>query len=145
MRAWVGFKQTGVPYHRLERFDHRSPSSSLRGYVWYAKSGILSFSRAPLELLGYLGMFFTALSFLAILVYVALWFLLPPESSPPGLITLYLLVLFFGGLQLLSLSIIGEYIGKIFDEAKRRPHAVIESIFNDHQGWQKEKRRTLPE
>lgn len=145
MRAWIGFRQAGVPYHRLERFDKRPPSSTLRGYVWYAKSGILSFSRAPLELLGYLGMFFTAISFFAIFIYVILWFLLPPESSPPGLITLYLLVLFFGGLQLLCLSIIGEYIGKIFDEAKHRPHAVIESILNDHRRWQEENRRTVPE
>ena len=135
MRAWVGFRQTGVPYHRKDRFDGRKPSSSLRGYIWYAKSGILSFSRAPLELLGYAGLLFTFLSLIAIIVYFVMWLTLPSSASPPGLLTLYILVLFFGGIQMLSLSIVGEYIGKIFDEVKNRPHAVIKEIIHDHRGW----------
>ncbi len=133
MRAWVGFRQTGVPYHRLPRFDGRRPSSSLRGYVWYAKTGIMSFSRAPLELLGYLGLFFTLLSFVAIIGYTIAWFALPAEKSPPGLLTLYILLLFFGGVQLLSISIVGEYVGKTFEESKRRPHYIIDEIINDYR------------
>lgn len=130
MRAWVGFTQTGVPYHRLPRFDGRQPSSSLLGYVWYAKSGIVSFSRAPLDLLGYLGVIFMGFSLVAIVAYIAAWLVLPPESSPAGLLTLYILVLFFGGLQLFGLSVVGEYVGKIFDEVKRRPHAIVDEVIN---------------
>lgn len=135
MRAWVGFKQVGVPYHRRARFDGRKASSSLRGYFKYAKQGLFSFSHVPLEILGYLGMFFTIISFLLIIGYVTAWLFLPPAYSPPGLITLYLLILFFGGVQLLSLSIIGGYIGTIFDESKKRPHAVIAEIMNDYRNW----------
>ncbi|PIR53262.1 hypothetical protein COU76_02110 [Candidatus Peregrinibacteria bacterium CG10_big_fil_rev_8_21_14_0_10_49_10] len=142
LRAWTGFRQTGVEYHRLQRFDGRRAPSSLRGYIWYAKNGIISFSRAPLEWITYLGFFFTVLSFLAIVGYFTAWIVLPPEKSPPGLITIYLLVLFFGGVQLLSLSIIGEYVGKIFDEVKKRPPYIIDDILNDHRGWMKEKKNT---
>lgn len=140
LRAWAGFKQAGVEYNRLDRFDGRRPSSSLHGYIWYAKNGIISFSRAPLEWITYLGLFFTALSFIAIVGYLVAWALLPPEFSPPGLITIYLLVLFFGGIQLLSLSVIGEYIGKIFDEVKQRPPYIIDDIQNDYRGWMDKER-----
>jgi dolichol-phosphate mannosyltransferase len=133
MRAWVGFKQVGVPYHRLPRFDGRKPTSSLSGYLWYAKSGILSFSRAPLDMLTYGGVLLTCLSFLAIIVYFVAWLILPPSSSPPGLLTLYILILFSTGIQLLSMSIIGEYIGKIFDEVKARPRFIVDEIINDHR------------
>ncbi len=139
LRAWVGFKQTGVPYHRLDRFDGRRAPSSLRGYIWYAKNGILSFSRAPLEFITYLGFFFTLIAFIAIAIYLAVWLIVPPEYSPPGIITIIILILFFGGVQLLSISIVGEYISKIFDEVKQRPPYIIDNILNDYRGWMDEK------
>ncbi len=131
MRAWVGYRQTGVPYHRLPRFDGRRPPSTMIGYLWYAKSGLLSFSRVPLDIVGYMGFFFTILSSFAIILYLVMWLLLAPEQRPTGIITLYILVLFFGGVQLLSLSIVGEYIGKIFDEVKGRPKFIVSSIIKN--------------
>lgn len=135
LRSWVGFRQVGVPYHRLGRFDGRKPYSSLCGYFWYAKNGIFSFSRVPLEFLSYVGLFFTACAFFAIVGYLVSWLLLPDEYTPSGFITLYIFALFFGGIQLLSISIVGEYVGKIFEEVKRRPPYIIDDIINDHRRW----------
>lgn len=133
LRAWVGFRQIGVPYHRAARFDGKKATSSWSGYIRYAKSGLLSFSRVPLELLFYAGILFTGLASFGIAYYLAMWLFLPPSASPPGLITLYLLILFFGGVQLLSISIVGEYVGKVFDEVKQRPLFVVKEIINDYR------------
>lgn len=135
LRSWVGFRQVGVPYHRLGRFDGRKPYSSLCGYFWYAKNGIFSFSRVPLEFLSYVGLFFTTCAFVAIVGYLVSWLFLPDEYTPSGFMTLYVFALFFGGIQLLSVSIVGEYVGKIFEEVKRRPPYVIDDIINDHRRW----------
>ncbi len=127
MRAWVGFKQTGIPYHRPERMFGVTTNNLLKNVRW-ARKGIFSFSYEPLELVFYLALIVSFTSLLAILVYVYLYFHTP--NAPRGTSTIVVLILFFSSVQLVSLSIIGEYLGRIFEEVKNRPKFVIKEILN---------------
>jgi dolichol-phosphate mannosyltransferase len=128
LRAWVGFRQTGVPYVRPERMFGVTTNNMLRNLGW-ARKGILSFSYAPLDFIVWLALGTVGTSFAAIIVQVALR-LCHPELAPRGLSTLIVLILFLGGIQLLCLAIIGSYLAHIYDEVKRRPPYIVESILN---------------
>jgi glycosyltransferase involved in cell wall biosynthesis len=128
LRAWVGFKQVGVPYVRPERMFGVTTNSLLKNLAW-ARKGIFSFSYVPLEMISYLAFFVTLLSLTAIIGYLVLFFVHP--SAPSGFMTLLLAVLFLGGIQLLCLGIIGDYVGRVFEEVKRRPQYIVDSILND--------------
>jgi len=129
LRTWVGFKQTGIPYRRPERAFGTTTNSLFKNLGW-ARKAIFSFSYAPLD-------FITVLAFLSVLIsiiYIILQILLRifrPELVPSGFSTVIILILFIGGVQLLCLSIIGSYIAHIYDEVKRRPPFIVESIWND--------------
>ena len=125
LRAWVGFKQTGVDYIRPERMFGTS-TNNLRKNIWWAKKAIFSFSFAPLELLSYLGFILTVVSFLAMILQIIARILFP--DIPHGITTIIVLILFFGGIQLLAISILGEYLSKIFEETKGRPKFIRKSI-----------------
>jgi len=128
LRAWVGFKQVGVPYVRPERMFGRTTNSFLRNIQW-ARQAILSFSYVPLDLITWLGLLTVAVAFLAIVVQIVVR-LVDPRSVPSGFTTLIILILFLGGVQLICLSIIGSYLAHIYDEVKRRPPFIVESILN---------------
>jgi glycosyltransferase involved in cell wall biosynthesis len=128
LRAWVGFKQIGVPYIRPERMFGRTTNSFLRNVQW-ARQAILSFSYVPLDLITWFGLLTVALAFLAI-VFQVLVRMVDPHSTPSGFTTVIILILFLGGVQLLCLSIIGSYLAHIYDEVKRRPPYIVESILN---------------
>jgi dolichol-phosphate mannosyltransferase len=125
LRAWVGFKQTGVDYVRPERMFGVS-TNNLRKNIWWAKKGILSFSYMPLEIMSYTGFFITIISFLAIIFQVVGKIMYP--DLPHGIPTLIVLVLFFGGVQLLAISLIGEYLSKVVDETKSRPKFIRDKV-----------------
>jgi len=125
LRAWVGFRQTGVDYVRPERAFGRSTHSWLKN-IWWAKKAIFSFSFLPLELLGYAGATMTALSFLAVIYQFIDWLRRP--EIPHGIATIIVLVLFFGSLNILAISILGEYLIKIFEESKRRPRFIRKAV-----------------
>lgn len=127
MRAWVGFRQTGVPYVRPERMFGRSTNNLWRNIRW-AKKGIFSFSYAPLEWVSFIAGVVTVLAAITIVVYIVLAIIWP---APRGFLSILMAILFFGAVQLLALSVIGEYIAKIFEEVKRRPKFIVKSIFND--------------
>jgi polyisoprenyl-phosphate glycosyltransferase len=131
LRAWVGFKQVGVPYVRPERMFGRTTNSFLRNVQW-ARQAILSFSYVPLDLITWLGLITVALAFVAIVVQIVVR-LVDPSTVPSGFTTLIIIMLFLGGVQLLSLSIIGSYLAHIYDEVKRRPSYIVESILNQPQ------------
>ncbi len=122
LRAWVGFKQTGVPYVRPERMFGVS-TNNWRKNIWWAKKAIFSFSFAPLELMSYAGFFLTGLSFIGIIWQIIAKFFLFPDT-PRGFSTVIVLVIFFGGLTILGISFLGEYIAKIFEETKKRPKFI---------------------
>lgn len=129
LRAFVGFRQVGVDYIRPERMFGRSTNNLLKNLGW-AKKGILSFSNVPLNMLtsaGILlfgvGLFLGFLQALARLVF--------PDSAPRGATTIVILVLIMGALNLLAISVVGEYIAKIFEEVKRRPHFIRMNIIQN--------------
>lgn len=128
LRAWVGFRQIGVPYYRPERPFGRSTNNMLRNLGW-ARKAIFSFSYAPLDAIIALAFGCVALSMVAIVYQIALR-LLNPSLVPSGFTTLIVLILFIGGVQMLCLGIIGSYLAHIYDEVKRRPTHIVESILN---------------
>ncbi len=130
LRTWVGFRQTGVPYTRAERFAGHSTNSLLNNIRW-AKRGIFSFSYQPLEMISMLSFLMTLVTAVGIVVYIVLYFILP--SAPRGFLTLLVAILFLGSLQLFCLSILAEYMGRIFEEVKQRPAFIVRSILNDHR------------
>ncbi len=127
MRAWVGYKQTGVPYVRPERMFGVT-TNNLRKNIAWARKGIFSFSFVPLELISYLALGVTAFAALVIGIYLVIY--LVERDAPSGFMTLFIAVLFLGGIQLLCLAVIGDYLARIFEEVKQRPHFLIKSVFN---------------
>ena len=125
LRAWVGFKQTGVDYTRPERMFGKSTNNFRKNIQW-AKKAIFSFSFVPLEILSYVGLILTGVSFLGIIIQVILRFIYP--DAPQGFSTVIVLILFFGGVQLLAVSVLGEYLSKVFEEGKSRPKFIRRSI-----------------
>ena len=126
LRAWVGFKQTGVPYVRPERMFGVTTNSALKNIGW-ARKAILSFSYVPLEFITWIALATVGTSALAIVYQIALR-ILRPEATPSGITTLIVVILFLGGVQLLCLAIVGSYLAHIYDEVKRRPAFIVESI-----------------
>jgi len=129
IRAFAGFNQTGVDYLRPERMFGVTTNSLLKNIGW-AKKGILSFSHAPLDMMSFFGILLFLLSGLLAIVQVA-FKLFYPSSTPRGLTTTLVVIIFFGSINLLAVSIIGEYIAKIFEEVKRRPHFIRRHIIRD--------------
>jgi hypothetical protein len=119
LRAYVGFKQVPVDYVRPERMFGVSTNNWIKNIGW-AKKAIFSFSRMPLHLMTALGGITVAGTVLLALLAVAIR-LLAPESVPRGLTFVSLLVMMFGSLTILGIGLLGEYIGKIFEETKARP------------------------
>jgi dolichol-phosphate mannosyltransferase len=126
IRASVGFRQTGVDYVRPERMFGRTTNSLVKNLGW-AKKGILSFTYVPLSLLS----FVATLLFLASIVLGGAQLvlrLLFPAAAPRGATTVLLMTLFFGAINLLGIATVGEYVAKILEESKRRPHFIRRAI-----------------
>lgn len=124
LRAWVGFRQVGVAVARRARHAGK-PAQSLRRLVSLALDGMLSFSKAPLRLASILGVTVTLLSFVGLLVIVYWRFVQRSFPSGVGQATIALALFFLGGVQLLVLGTIGEYLGRVYDEVKRRPNFIV--------------------
>ena len=123
LRAWIGFARADVLYDRQERAAGR-PQQTFRRLVRYALDGLFSFSHLPLRLLTMVGIFVAGLGF-AGGVFFILWRLLGMESSQQGFTTLVTLVLFLGGIQLIGIGVLGEYLGRVYDEVKQRPNYIV--------------------
>lgn len=132
LRAWVGFKQIGIPYVRPERFSGSgvSTTSVFKG-LWWARRAIFSFSYEPLEWVFYTAIISVLASLFGALFYVLTYFLFP--GAPKGFITILIAVLFLGSVQLVVLSFISEYLRRIFEEVKSRPVSIVQKIINDHR------------
>ena len=122
MTSWVGFKQTGVTYIRQERFEGET-KYPIRRMVKFAWDAVTSFSYVPLQLAMYLGFIISGVSGLFIPVVIVAR--LSGSQAFAGQATTLVMVLFLGGVQLISLGIIGEYLGRIYDEVKGRPLYVV--------------------
>jgi polyisoprenyl-phosphate glycosyltransferase len=127
LSVWVGYKQTGVPYRRHARKagDTKYP---LRKMLKFALDGITSFSYLPLQLATYLGFITAAISLtflFAVIVMRLLYVGNPTDSAFYGQASTLAMVLFLGAVQLVSIGIIGEYVGRIYDEVKGRPLYIV--------------------
>lgn len=131
MVSWVGFRQTAVIYSRANRFAGRS-KYPLRKMLRFATDGILSFSTKPLQLSVALGMVFATLALIGILY--ALILRLFTNIWVEGWTALMIAILSIGGVQLISLGILGEYIGRIYNEIKSRPLYVVQEHIGFPQG-----------
>jgi polyisoprenyl-phosphate glycosyltransferase len=123
LRAWIGFPTADVPYDRHERAAGK-PQQTFRRLVRYALDGVFSFSQLPLRLLTYSGIFVGFAGFCLGLYYVVKR-LIKIETAPTGFTTLAALVLFLGGVQLIAIGVLGEYLGRIYDEVKHRPLFLV--------------------
>jgi len=125
LRAWIGFKTADVLYDRKARAAGQ-PQQSFRRLARYAMDGLFSFSYLPLRLLTYCGLFVAGIGF-AIGVFFAVRRIIGIETAQTGFTTLVTLVLFLGGVQLIGIGVLGEYLGRIYDEVKRRPPYIIKT------------------
>ena len=123
LRTWLGFDRAEVLYDRQERAAGQ-PGQTLHRLVRYALDGLLSFSHLPLRLLTYAGMFIAGLGF-SMGTFFVVRRLLGIEIAFTGFTTLVTLVLFLGGVQLIGIGVLGEYLGRIYDEVKRRPLYLV--------------------
>ncbi|HEY8030693.1 MAG TPA: glycosyltransferase family 2 protein [Gaiellaceae bacterium] len=126
MTSWVGFTQTGVEYRRDARFAGTSKYPT-RKLLRLALDGIVSFSSVPIKLVSWLG--FAIVVFCGIVLGWTLYTHFVSRSAPQGWTSLLVVVLLLGGVQLLSLGIIGEYVARIFDEVKQRPLYFVAETF----------------
>ena len=126
--AYVGFKQAFIEYDRDERYAGIGNYNRLTGSLKIGLNGLISFSSRPLFIMSIGGFVLAGLSFL-----LGAWYVLQKlmgVNLTPGLSTTVLVVSFFAGVQLLGLGLIGEYVGRIYDEVKRRPMYIVDRQVN---------------
>jgi polyisoprenyl-phosphate glycosyltransferase len=123
LRIWLGFNQASVQYDRQDRARGK-PKQTLRRLIRYAMDGLLSFSTKPLRVATYLGFLVSIAAFVMAMFYIITFFAL--RKPVTGFTTTIVSVLFLGGVQLISIGILGEYIGRIYEELKQRPLYVVQ-------------------
>jgi polyisoprenyl-phosphate glycosyltransferase len=126
----VGFRQSSVLYDRPPRTDGLSKYNKFWGSLAIGFNGIVGFSRYPLQLISMLGVTLSIVAFLLALVYLGLK--LAGVNFPLGNPTIVIVTSFFSGIQMLSLGVMGEYVGRIYDESRERPKYIVESRY----GWE---------
>jgi glycosyltransferase involved in cell wall biosynthesis len=126
----VGFEQTSVLYDRDARLGGTSKYNRFWGSLVIGLNGVVGFSRYPLQLISAVGVILSAIAFLLAVVYLGLK--IGGVAFPLGNPTIVIVVSFFSGIQLLSLGVIGEYVGRTYDESRQRPKYIVESRY----GWE---------
>ena len=126
--SWVGYKQTPFEYERKERFAGKT-KYSLKKMLKLASDGIISFSNKPLKIVGGLGIISIIIS-ICILIYALLSYIFKLNNLSSGWTSLMVAITFFSVVQLLSMWIMSEYIGRIYDETKQRPQYIIDKKIN---------------
>ena len=129
LRAYVGFRQTGVDYIRPDRMFGKSTNSLIKNIEW-AKKGIFSFSNTPLTILTTIGIIAFVISTLIALISVILR-LVMPEIAPKGVTTILVITLMFGSFNLFAIGMVGEYVAKIMSEVKGRPRFIRSSLIRN--------------
>jgi dolichol-phosphate mannosyltransferase len=124
LRGWLGFPRATVRYDRQERAAGQ-PKQTLRKLLKYAMDGMVSFSYKPLRLATYCGFVVAALGFVTALIFI-LRRLFFNDPAATGFTTLLTMMMFIGGIQLITIGILGEYIGRIYEEVKQRPLYIVQ-------------------
>jgi glycosyltransferase involved in cell wall biosynthesis len=125
IRSWVGLDQVGLAYERQARYAGRE-KYSYRRLVYLALDGLISFSYVPLRMITVTGFVISAISIVLAVIYFVQRLVVGP--NPLGFTTTIVAVLFLAGVQLITLGVIGEYVGRIFEEVKRRPLYVVRQV-----------------
>ena len=128
MVAFVGFKQSFIEYDRVKRYGGKSNYNKFFGSMKIGLNGLIGFSSRPLSLMAITGFVIALISFL-----LGIWYLFQKFSGinlTPGLTTTVILISFFAGIQLLGLGLLGEYVGRIYDEVKKRPKYIVDKKIN---------------
>jgi dolichol-phosphate mannosyltransferase len=128
--GWMGYKRIGVPYIARERTKGET-KYSFKKTVSFALNGILSFSTFPIRMISLIGLIVSGISF-AYLIRVG-YFVLFTKENIPDMLPITTVILFLCGIQILMMGIIGEYIAKVFTEAKDRPLYLIDEIYDRHK------------
>ena len=128
MVSWVGFKQGKVEYTREKRFAGET-KYPFKKMLKFALDGMLSFSQVPLKLSSGFG-FLCAVASFFMLVYGFVSKYFYPETTIPGWTSVFVAIVFLGGVQLITIGILGEYLGRIYEEAKGRPIYIVEEEVN---------------
>lgn len=131
LRYWCGFKQTGIEYTRNDRERGKTKFNFARN-LELALDGITGFSNKPLKMLLYMGLICIFISLL-LMIYTIVIRLFYLNIASPGWASILIAVVFFGGVQLFSLGIMGQYIGRIFTEVKQRPKYIINEIIENNK------------
>jgi len=126
LRSWVGFRQTAVKFDRDPRFAGEVKYTFGKS-LGLAISGLVSFSKVPLRISTYVGLF-AALVAIVMMILVFYWRIAYPASPLTGLTTIVVAIFFLGAVQLLSIGILGEYIGRIYEEVKNRPLYTVSEV-----------------
>jgi glycosyltransferase involved in cell wall biosynthesis len=126
MSAWVGYTQTAVPYERDARYAGET-KFTLRKMLRFSLDAITSFSLRPLQIATVLGFLLSLIALLTIPLVIGLRL---AGETIPGFATVICIVLLLGGIQLITIGIIGEYVGRIYDEVKGRPLYLVRSTRN---------------
>ena len=126
--SFIGFNQTFIEYDREKRNSGRGNYNKFFGSLKIGLNGLISFSSNPLSIMSITGALIATLSFVLGIIYLFQRLLI--EDFTPGLSTTVILISFFSGIQLLGLGLIGEYIGRIYDEVKQRPMYIIDKKIN---------------
>lgn len=126
--AWSGFNQIPLEYVRDERFAGEA-KYPLKKMIRFALDGIISFSAKPLKLITGIGFFSVGIA-LVIMIYALISFIFPNIETVPGWTSIMITVSFIGGVQLISIGILGEYIARMYDESKNRPLYIVSQKFN---------------
>lgn len=129
IRSWVGLNQVGLVYERHARHADKS-KYSLRRLIYLALDGLVSFSFVPLRIISLVGLSVSLVSIVLAIFYTIKK--LTSGLSPPGFATLVVALFFLAGVQLITIGVIGEYVGRIFEEVKQRPLYVVRRVT---QGW----------
>ncbi|NCU17694.1 glycosyltransferase family 2 protein [Pallidibacillus pasinlerensis] len=128
MISWIGFKQTYIEYERDERFAGET-KYPLKKMLKFASDGIIAFSTKPLRIVTWIGFYSVVLSFL-VLLYSLVVKLFDLGDVQAGWTSIMVAITFFGGVQLLGLGIVGQYIARIYDESKNRPVYIVKDVYN---------------
>ena len=128
IRSWVGLDQVGLAYERQARYAGET-KYTFRRLLYLALDGLVSFSYVPLRMISILGLGVSVMSFLLAVFYIIKK--LTSGLGPPGFATLVVAVFFLAGIQLITIGVIGEYVGRIFEEVKRRPLYVLRRVTGD--------------
>jgi dolichol-phosphate mannosyltransferase len=123
LRTWIGFEQRSVPYDRQARAAGQ-PKQTLARLLKYAMDAVFSFSYKPLRLMTLFGLLVSTVGFALACVFI-IRRLIGAEIAQTGFTTLVTLILFLGGIQLMAVGLLGEYLGRIYDEVKRRPLYIV--------------------